>query len=104
MGTAAIAILIKKENEIAAHFRVAGATSSETAQSLVDLGLDDSVRFKRLASRGVLREASAGRYFLDEAAWEARARLRTRMVIAAAIIGVAVGYLTMSLTANRAGG
>lgn len=104
MGTtAAVAMLIKREKELAAHFRAAGATSPATAKSFDELRLESNLHVRRLRSRGVLREAASGRFFLDVPEWDAREKFRKRMLVAVVLMGIATGYLLTSWMALRGG-
>jgi hypothetical protein len=100
MGAAAIAaVLRRKEQEVVDDFRAAGAISPATAQSYDALGLGDSLAIKRLQNRAVIREASPGRWYLDEEVWNAVRGMRRRFVmvllsvVALLAIGVALGIL-----------
>src|SRR5215467_2206967 len=86
MGAAAAAIIIKREKDLVEHFRNAGATSPQRAQTPGALGVeDDNLIWRILVKGAVIREAAAGAYYLDEPSWEALGRRRRRMAI---IIGV----------------
>ena len=80
MGAAAVAaVLRRREREVVDDFRVAGATSRETAQSYTAMGLGQSLGLKRLRDRAVIREAAPGTYYLDEEVWVAVRRTRRRI-------------------------
>ncbi|MFL5636370.1 MAG: hypothetical protein ACJ79F_06645 [Gemmatimonadaceae bacterium] len=96
MGAPAIAaIMRRREREIVDDFRAAGATSTATAQSYTAIGLGESMALKRLRNRAVIREASPGKYYLDEEVWAAVRRLRQRMatVIVSLLVLVMIGVL-----------
>ena len=94
MGAAAAAVLIRREKEVVDDFRAAGATSRETAQSYMAVGLGQSLGLKRLRDRAVIREAAPGTYYLDEEVWTAVRRTRRRIatvllsILALVLLGV----------------
>jgi hypothetical protein len=82
------AVLAAAQQRLLAPFREAGATSPERA---IPLEVDKHARnpqFQSLLRRGVLVEASPGRYYLDEAAItrESRANRPVLAVIALALL------------------
>jgi hypothetical protein len=94
MGAAA-AVILRKEHDVVASFRGAGATTPDNARRPEELGLDRHLVFHRLVTRAVLREAGEGRFYLDEASWNALRGIRRRLVMvilvvlfAAILIGV----------------
>lgn len=94
MGAAA-AVILRKEHDVVASFRGAGATTPDRARSPEELGLDRHLVFHRLVTRAVLREATAGRYYLDEPSWTALRTIRRRLIMvflvvlfAAILIGI----------------
>ncbi len=100
MGAPAIAaILARREREVVENFRAAGAISRETAQPYEAIGLGDSLAIKRLQNRAVIREASPGRWYLDEEVWAAVRRTRRRVatvllsVIALTLLGILLGII-----------
>ncbi len=92
MGAAAAAAIIRRrEMEVVDDFRVAGATSRETAQSYAAIGLGESMGLRRLRNRAVIREAAPGTYYLDEEVWEAVRRTRRR--VATVFLAILVLFL-----------
>jgi hypothetical protein len=93
---AAVAIVVRKQREIAEVFEGARATSLELARYPDELGIDESHIFHGLVRRAVLRPAGDGRYYLDEPSWVAmndrRRRVAGIMLVAvlALIIGLAL--------------
>ena len=85
MGAAA-AVIIRKEKELVAHFRSAGAVTPSKAQSPDALGVDTRVAWALLRKRAVIREASPGQFYLDEAAWEALRDRRRQIAIVVAVV------------------
>ena len=101
MGAAAAAIIIKREKDLIEHFRRAGATSPQAAQSSDALGVEeDNFVWRRLVSSAVIRPGAAGTYYLDEPSWEAMGRRRRRvavvMMVVAVVIAVSVYIAGMS--------
>lgn len=85
------------------HFRRAGATTPETAQTSSALGVDENFIWRRLADGAVIRAAPSGGYYLDEASWAALGRRRRRMTIAISITAIVLGvfaYLATILARN----
>jgi hypothetical protein len=79
MGAAVVAVIIRKEKDLIAHFRTSGALSVASARTAGELGVEESFIWRRLIARAVIREARPGAYFLDEPSWEALQRSRRRM-------------------------
>jgi hypothetical protein len=90
MGATAAAVIIHKEKEIVAAFRGAGATSPNHATTSAALGLHEGLAFAKLRRRAVLREAGAGRLYLDEPSWEALRATRRRMALTLLAIALLV--------------
>jgi len=92
MGAAVAAVLVK-ERHVADAFLRAGATSPERAMPPDDIGVDlGGVGGRRLLRHAVLREASAGRYYLDEPTWVAVRSTRRRLVF---VILIVVGLMAL---------
>lgn len=85
MGAAA-AVMLRKEHDVVATFRGAGATTPTKARSPEELGIDRRLAFQRLVTRAVLREAGDGRFYLDEPSWEALRRIRRRLVMVMLVV------------------
>jgi hypothetical protein len=81
------------EHDAVAHaFRAAGAVSPADARSLDSLPGIDPHAVLALATRGVIREASPGRYYLYTGTeHERRQRLITAVLIGTCSVGVTVG-------------
>jgi hypothetical protein len=82
----AAAIILRKERDIVNIFRSAGAISAGTARDPDQLGINHRVAFNLLLRRAVLRDAGAGRYYLDELSWTAACGNRRRLAFALAIV------------------
>jgi hypothetical protein len=88
MGAAAAAVAIA-ERRIVEAFELAGATSTATARTPDEVGVDTaSVGWRRLTNRAVVREAApgSGRYYLDREVWKAVRRTRMRLVVVLVVI------------------
>jgi transposase-like protein len=81
MGAAVAAVIVAKEREIVDAFRDAGAVSTVTARPLDQVGVDENIGFRRLRAHEVIREATPGRYYLDEGVWVAVRRTRRRVMV-----------------------
>jgi hypothetical protein len=98
-ASAAAAIIIRKEKDLVAHFRAAGATSAGSAKSVTALGVDQHVAWRILEGKEIIREASPGTFYLDEERWEASVQRRRKIAmfmlaaLAAFSAAVAAGLL-----------
>jgi hypothetical protein len=98
---AGVAVVLIKERHIVEAFERAGATTAERARTLDELG-DVGVHAHGLAwhalrDRVIVREAGAGRYYVDIELWQATRRRRRRVlfvVIVVAVILSATFWLT----------
>lgn len=81
MGAAVAAVIAAKERAIVEAFRDAGATALVTALPPEQIGVDENVGFRRLRMHEVIREATPGRYYLDEGVWTAVRRTRRRLIV-----------------------
>ena len=94
MGAPAVAaIILRKEMEVTDHFRTAGALSPETARSLDAMGVSEAFPLSRLRRRAVIREASPGRYYLDEEVWQAWRGMRQRIALVLLSVIAITGFL-----------
>ena len=86
----AVAVILIKERRIVEAFERAGATSPDRAMSAGDVNVDDvGIGWRRLRERAVIREASAGRYYLDVEVWQATRRTRRRLMAVVLILVLA---------------
>ncbi len=100
MGASVIAaVIVKRERQLVAHFRRAGATTPAAAKTPDELGVATRLAWERLVRRAVIREAAPGKYYLDEPSWEAARALRRRVAIVALVIGL--GVLAWALYASN---
>ena len=93
MGAAAAAVVIRREKDLVEHFRRAGATSPQAAQSPGALGVDQDFIWRRLVDGAVIRTEANGAYYLDEASWEAMGRRRRRLAIVVAVAALVLGFV-----------
>jgi hypothetical protein len=84
-GAAAVAIIGGLRRRVIRHFRDAGATTPAAAIPPPDGPPLLRRLFQQFVKRGVIREASPGRYYLDEAALADRSGIKRRIL---AVIGL----------------
>ena len=94
MGATAVAIIISKEKDLVAHFRLAGALSATTAKSVTELGVDTRLAWNILERHAIIRETGRGLYYLDEVAWLAHQKRRRRMAMT--VLVIALAFLAVS--------
>ena len=98
MGAAVAAVIAAREREVVSAFRDVGATALVSAVTLDQVGVDRNVGFRRLRRHEVIREATPGRYYLDEGVWTAVRRTRRRLVLtlfailAFLVIAIGIGW------------
>ena len=87
MGSSVAAIIVAKQNQYMRRFQEAGAVSPDTAADLGQVGCRDSRLFRTLVSKGIVREASSGKYYIDlKSACEFRSIRLQRALTALVII------------------
>ncbi|WP_404334236.1 hypothetical protein AB2M62_12705 [Sphingomonas sp. MMS12-HWE2-04] len=74
-------LVVRARRRIAAHFFVHHATSADDAVAYVPQSPIETRQFARMQSKGVVREAAAGRYWLDTAAFQAESDARRRRLV-----------------------
>jgi hypothetical protein len=95
-ASAAAAIVVKRERDLVEHFRTAGATSPQTAQSPGALGVDsNNLVWRILVNDAVIREGAmgGGAYYLDEPSWEALGRRRRRVALVVGVAAIALALI-----------
>ena len=100
-ASAAAAIVIRREKDLVAHFRAAGAIAATNARSPSELGVHEQMAWDRLVDRAVIREAEPGRYYLDEASWKALRNMRRRMAVLLGIVLLGLFLTTWFATARK---
>ena len=105
MGASAAAIVIlRKQEDLIQHFRSAGAISTGTAKSVDELGVETRLVWSGMLRRAVVREASPGRFYLDEPSWEAmvsRRRIRVRIALAVVAVLMVIALLQTATAGGR---
>src|SRR5512140_55089 len=92
----AVAVLLIKERHIVEAFERAGATTPELAREPSELGVDvDGVAWRRLRERAIIRDAAAGRFYVDSGTWQAIRRMRQRMLFTVAALVIALAIFMM---------
>lgn len=84
-GSEAGIVLTLLERKIVRRFLDAGARSRATSKSLVEIGANDNLIFRRLHRRSVIVEGDSGKWFVDELAW-AKLRRQRRIIVATIVL------------------
>jgi hypothetical protein len=100
-ASAAAAIIIKREKDLVEHFRRAGATSPQTAQTVSALGVEQRLAWDILARDAIIRTAADGTFYLDEPSWEAMRSRRRRFAVVVLVIAIIFGGLAIFATSWR---
>ncbi len=95
----AAAVIVASQNRYLRAFQRAGATGPETACSLADLGLRESLIFRGLLRRGYIVEAPGGYYV--NLARVAERRRRARILAIVSILAVMVCLAAFGLFKGR---
>jgi len=95
---AAVAIIIRKQREIAEVFQGARATSVGTARYPADLGLEEDRIFRGLVDRAIVRGAGDGRYYLDEPGWTAHNTMRRKRALVVLAVMIVFFALVIGTT------
>ncbi|HEY2824053.1 MAG TPA: hypothetical protein VGI83_00765 [Gemmatimonadales bacterium] len=101
MGAAAAAAVAGRIRHIIRAFQDGRATSPNSARSLADLRVDHGMLVRRLRENGVIREASPGTFYLDEAAlaaWQQRQRTIAATILALVMLGLLAAALYVWFT------
>jgi hypothetical protein len=91
------AMVMRARRKIAAHFFVHHAVSAEDAVAFVPQRPVMRREFEQMQGRGVIREASSGKYWIDTAAYQADADRRRRILVPIVIVLVVIvaGLITL---------
>ncbi len=92
----AAAVIIIQQRRAIRRYEEAGARSPETARRPDELGCRESWAFRRLVTRGVLRELPDGRLHLDADGvrrYEERLRFARGVVVLLLVAGLALALL-----------
>ena len=93
------AAVVRRQKQIVAQFRAAGATSADKAASVASLGVQEGMALRILRRHEILRDVG-DRWYLDEARWEAHDARRRRLAIiipSLFLLGVIVTLLILWL-------
>ncbi len=85
-------IISGKRRHIIHAFREAGATSSENARSLEDVGLSKSVLLEVQKLRGILVKAGQNRFYLDEVREKKVMRFRRILVFTLFVLAALIAW------------
>lgn len=83
-------LVMRARRRIASHFFVHHATSPEDAVAYVPQSHIEERQFARMQSKSVIREAGAGRYWIDTAAYQAQLDARRRILVPVVIVLVLI--------------
>ena len=79
-------LVMRARRRIASHFFVHHATDAEDAVAYLPQSAIERRQFERMQHKGVIREASAGRYWIDIAAYQAEIDARRRVLVPIVIV------------------
>jgi hypothetical protein len=94
MATAAAAAVAHARREIQHHFFSRDAVRPDRAVAFEPDRMIERRQFERMRSRGIIREAKPGLYWLDVVAYDIDLRqrfTRVRWVLLAIVVGLAIG-------------
>ena len=94
MATAAAAAIAKARRDVQHHFFSHDAVRPDRAVSFEPDRLIQQRQFERMRSRGIIREAKPGLFWLDVVAYDIDLRQRhdrLRWILLALVIGLAIG-------------
>jgi len=96
--SAVAAAIVVKEKHIVQSFRDARATGPDTSIVPASIGVTERAASCRLRRRAVLREASAGTFYLDEPSWQTLRALRRSvlLVVPVGLLGVLLALSAFS--------
>ena len=95
-GAIVAAAALRREREIVAYLREAGAVSAETAKPYARADHFGGAVFDRLVRSGSIRKVEAG-VWLDEAAYAAQCAKRAKVQGWVVVVGLGVFLLVMGL-------
>ena len=94
MATAAAAAIAKARRDIQHHFFSHDAVQPDRAVAFDADRMIEQRQFERMRSRGIIREAEPGRYWLDVVAYDIDLRQRhatVRIVLLVMVVALAIG-------------
>ncbi|HAU38830.1 MAG TPA: hypothetical protein DCX07_14080 [Phycisphaerales bacterium] len=83
------AVIHHSQNRVMKRFHETGAIRPEQAKTPAEIGLRESMVFRALCRRGVIRPVEAGRFYLDPVAETDFRRRRFRFTVTVLGIGLA---------------
>jgi len=86
------AVVAAQRKKIVRQFISTGATSYKESRTLKELGLRNSLIFKKLIRQGIIVEATFDRYFIDLEKYEEEERERRRLVTILLVL-IALGFV-----------
>ncbi|HKH50181.1 MAG TPA: hypothetical protein VKM72_36475 [Thermoanaerobaculia bacterium] len=95
------AMVRRTENKIVSELRSAGATAPDRATILEPWSPLARRRLERLKKAGALREAGAGRIYLDEPRWERHRRMKRTFALGVGGAATAVALLLWLLSGSE---
>ena len=106
MATPAPAIIVaamvrRTDNKIVSELRSAGATTPDRAIVIEPWSRLARRRLERLTKAGALREAGAGRVYLDEPRWEGHRRMKRTFALGVGGAATAVAVLLWFLSGSE---
>jgi hypothetical protein len=106
MATPAPAVLVaamirRADNKIVNELRSAGATTADRATLIEHQSPLARRRLERLKRAGALREAGAGRVYLDEQRWESHRRMKRTFALGVGGAATAVALLLWLLSGSE---
>jgi hypothetical protein len=102
-ASAAVAIIVRREKDLVAHFRSHGAIDAAHAMTPAALGVEQRLAWEILRRRAVIRDGAPGTFYLDEPSWEAAQQSRRRVAVVMLIV-VATLALVALVTALTVSG
>ena len=85
-ASAAVAIIIRREKDLVAHFRSHGAIDAAHAMTPAALGVEQRMAWEILSRNAVIRDGASGTFYLDEVSWEAGQQRRRRMAVVMLVV------------------
>ena len=95
------AMVMRARRKIASHFFVHHAVSAEDAVAFVPDRLIMRHQFEKMQTRGVVRDAGGGKYWLDTAAYQADIDRRRRILVPVVLVLVVLAALVLMLVGYR---
>jgi hypothetical protein len=95
------AAIRRTDNRIVSELRTAGATTQDRATVLEPWSPLARRRLKHLKGAGALRDAGAGRIYLDEPRWESHRRMKRTFALGVGGAATAVALLLWLLSGSE---